>query len=225
MISSPTGSYAGYSFAVPSNITRKIIEDIMEFGNVQRGILGIEGGELTSQVSKDMGINDTEGFYVSKVNKNSGAEKAGLEVGDVIKKLDNQKISSYAELAGYINTKRPNDKVQVTFVRDGATKSIPVTLVKNDIIITELKGLELENVSASDKKKFKIDYGVRIKEVNNDRLKQYEDELVGSIILNIDGSKAIDVETVSRLMSNKDDSQGTSVQLILKNGQIMRIII
>jgi serine protease Do len=225
MISSPTGSYAGYSFAVPSNITRKIIEDIMEFGNVQRGILGIEGGELTSQVSKDMGIKDTEGFYVSKVNKNSGAEKAGLQVGDVIKKLDNQKISSYAELAGYINTKRPNDKVQVTFVRDGATKSIPVTLVKNDIIITELKGLELENVSASDKKKFKIDYGVRIKEVNNDRLKQYEDELVGSIILNIDGSKAVDVETVSRLMSNKDDSQGTSVQLILKNGQIMRIII
>jgi len=225
MISSPTGSYAGYSFAVPSNITRKIIEDIMEFGNVQRGILGIEGGELTSQVSKDMGIKDTEGFYVSKVNKNSGAEKAGLQVGDVIKKLDNQKISSYAELAGYINTKRPNDKVQVTFVRDGATKSIPVTLVKNDIIITELKGLELENISASDKKKFKIDYGVRIKEVNNDRLKQYEDELVGSIILNIDGSKAVDVETVSRLMSNKDDSQGTSVQLILKNGQIMRIII
>ncbi len=225
MISSPTGSYAGYSFAVPSNITRKIIEDIMEFGNVQRGILGIEGSELTSQVSKDMGIKDSEGFYVSKINKNSGAEKAGLQVGDVIKKLDNQKISSYAELAGYINTKRPNDKVQVTFVRDGATKSIPVTLVKNDIIITELKGLELENVSASDKKKFKIDYGVRIKEVNNDRLKQYEDELVGSIILNIDGSKAVDVETVSRLMSNKDDSQGTSVQLILKNGQIMRIII
>jgi Do/DeqQ family serine protease len=225
MISSPTGSYAGYSFAVPSNITRKIIEDIMEFGNVQRGILGIEGGELSSKVSKDMGIKDTEGFYVSKVNKNSGAEKAGLQVGDVIKKLDNQKISSYAELAGYINTKRPNDKVQVTFVRDGETKNIPVTLVKNDIIITELKGLELENVSATDKKKYKIDYGVRIKEVNNERLKQYEDELVGSIILNIDGSKAVDVETVSRLMSNKDDSQGTSVQLILKNGQIMRIII
>jgi C-terminal processing protease CtpA/Prc len=215
----------GYSFAVPSNIARKIIEDIMEFGNVQRGILGIEGGELSSKVSKDMGIKDTEGFYVSKVNKNSGAEKAGLQVGDVIKKLDNQKISSYAELAGYINTKRPNDKVQVTFVRDGETKNIPVTLVKNDIIITELKGLELENVSATDKKKYKIDYGVRIKEVNNERLKQYEDELVGSIILNIDGSKAVDVETVSRLMSNKDDSQGTSVQLILKNGQIMRIII
>jgi len=225
MISSPTGSYAGYSFAVPSNITRKIIEDLMEFGNVQRGILGIEGGELTSKVSKDIGINDTEGFYVSKVNKNSGAEKAGIKEGDIIKKLDNQKISTYAELSGYINTKRPNDKVQVTFVRDGVTKTIPVTLVKNDIIITELKGLELENLSASDKKNFKIEYGVKIKEVNNERLKAYEDELVGSIILNIDGAKAVDVETVSRLMSNKEEDQGTSVQLLLKNKQIMRIII
>lgn len=225
MISSPTGSYAGYSFAVPSNITRKIIEDIMEFGNVQRGILGIEGGELTAQVSKDVGISDTDGFYVTKVNKNSGAEKAGIHQGDVIKKLDNQKISTYAELSNYINTKRPNDKVQVTFTRDGVTKTIPVTLVKNDIIITELKGLELENLSSTDKKNFKIEYGVKIKEVNNDRLKAYEDELVGSIILSIDGAKAVDVETVSRLMNNKDESQGTSVQLLLKNKQVMRIII
>ena len=75
MISSPTGSYAGYSFAIPSNITRKIIEDIMEFGNVQRGILGVEGGELNSKASKELGINDTEGFYINKVTKNSGAEK------------------------------------------------------------------------------------------------------------------------------------------------------
>lgn len=225
MISSPTGSYAGYSFAVPSNITRKIIEDIMEFGNVQRGILGIEGGEITGQVSKDLGIKDTEGFYVSKVNKNSGAEKAGIREGDVIKKLDSQKITTYAELTNYINTKRPNDKVQVTFMRDGVTKTIPVTLVKNDIIITELKGLELENLSSGDKKNFRIEYGVKIREVNNERLKAYEDELVGSIILSIDGAKAVDVETVSRLMNNKDESQGTSVQLLLKNKQVMRIII
>ena len=79
MISSPTGSYAGYSFAIPSNITRKIIEDIMEFGNVQRGILGVEGGELNSKASQELGINDTEGFYINKVTKNSGAEKAGLQ--------------------------------------------------------------------------------------------------------------------------------------------------
>jgi serine protease Do len=225
MISSPTGSYAGYSFAVPSNITRKIIEDIMEFGNVQRGILGVEGNALTGTASKELGINDTEGFYINKVNKNSGAEKAGLKQGDVIKKLDNQKIGTFAELSGYINTKRPNDKINVTFVRDGNVKTVPVTLVKNDIIITEFKGLELENISAADKKNFRIDYGVKIKEVNNERLEPYKEELQGSIILDINGVKATDVETVSRATNNADENQGTSVKLMTKSGQVMRIII
>jgi len=225
MISSPTGSYTGYSFAVPSNITRKIIEDIMEFGNVQRGILGVEGGELTGTASKELGIKDTEGFYINKVNKNSGAEKAGLKKGDIIKKLDNQKISTFAELSGFINTKRPNDKVNVTFIRDGQTKIVPVTLVKNDIIQTDFKGLELENLSETDKKNFRIDYGVKIKEINNERLEPYKEELEGSIILSIDNAKATDVETVSRITNNKDENLGTSVQLLLKNKQVMRIII
>lgn len=225
MISSPTGSYAGYSFAVPSNITRKIIEDIMEFGNVQRGILGVEGSELTGNYSKELGIKESEGFYINKINKNSGAEKAGLKKGDIIKKLDNQKIASFAELSGYINTKRPNDKINVTYVREGQTKVVPVILVKNDIIQTDFKGLELESISNEDKKRFRIDYGVKIKEVNNERLQPYKDELEGSIILSIDNSKATDVETVSRITNNKDENQGTSVQLMTKNGQIIRIII
>ncbi len=115
MISSVTGSYVGYSFAIPSNITRKIIQDIMEFGNVQRGILGIEGGELNSSVSKELGISQTDGFYVNKVTKNSGAQKAGITKGDIVTKLDNQNISSYADINGFMNTKRPNDKIQVTY--------------------------------------------------------------------------------------------------------------
>ncbi|KAI9549987.1 hypothetical protein GHT06_006372 [Daphnia sinensis] len=121
MISSPTGSYTGYSFAVPSNIARKIIEDIMEYGNVQRGILGVEGGELNSKSSKELGISQTEGFYVNKVTKRSGAEKAGLQKGDVIIKLDNQSVATFADLSGYINTKRPNDKVAVTIIREAAS--------------------------------------------------------------------------------------------------------
>ncbi len=225
MISSPTGSYAGYSFAVPSNIARKIIEDIMEYGNVQRGILGVEGGELNSKASKELGINESEGFYINSVNKNSGAEKAGLRKGDVIKKLDNQKISSYAELSGFINTKRPNDKVNVTYVRNGKTLTTQVTLVKNDVIATEFKGLELENLNATDKKTYNIDYGVKIKAVNNERLKPYEEELEGSIILNINNAKATDVETVSKLINNTNEDEGVSVKLITKNGQVMRIII
>ncbi len=225
MISSQTGSYVGYSFAVPSNITKKIIEDLMEFGNVQRGILGVEGSELNSRASKELGVNDTEGFYIGKVTKNSGAEKAGLRKGDIIKKLDSQKINSFSELSGYISTKRPNDKVQVTFLRDGETKSVPVVLVKNDVVSTEFKGIELENIEAADKKRFRIDYGVRIKEINNENLKPYYDQLKGNIILSVDNVKATDVETISRFLNKKDENQTVNIQMINQMGQIIQIII
>ena len=225
MISSPTGSYTGYSFAIPSNITRKIIEDVMEFGNVQRGILGVEGGELNSKASKELGIKDTEGFYINKVTKKSGAEKAGLQKGDIIKKLDSQKIDTFSELSGYISTKRPNDKVQVTFLRDGETKTVPVTLIKNDIATTEFKGLELENIDAADKKKFKIGYGVRIKEINNDNLKPYYDQLKGNIILSVDNVKAVDVETISKFLNKKAENQSVNIQMINGIGQIIQIIL
>ena len=225
MISSQTGSYVGYSFAVPSNIARKIIEDIMEFGNVQRGILGVEGGELNSAASKELGVKETQGFYVKKVTKNSGAEKSGLTKGDIIVKLDNQNINTYAELSGFINTKRPNDKVQVSYIRDGKTYTVPVVLNKNEYVTTEFKGIEFENIDAADKKKYKIDAGVRIKEINNDNLKPYYDELKGTIILSIDNMKANDVETVSRIIEKKDENQSVSIEMINKMGQRIRIII
>lgn len=225
MISSQTGSYVGYSFAIPSNITRKIIEDIMEFGNVQRGILGVEGGELNSKASQELGINDTEGFYINKVTKNSGAEKAGLQKGDIIKKLDTQKINTFSELTGYISTKRPNDKILVTFMRDGEMKSVPVTLIKNDVISTEFKGLQLEDIDAADKKKFRIGYGVRIKEINNDNLRPYYDQLKDGIILSVDNVKATDVESISRFLRKKDENQTINIQMINRIGQVIQVIL
>lgn len=225
MISSMTGSYVGYSFAVPSNITRKIIEDIMEFGNVQRGIIGIEGAELNSAASKELGIRETQGFYINKVNKNSGAEKAGLTKGDVIVQLDQQSISSYAEFAGFINTKRPNDVVKVTFLRNGKTFITPVTLNKNEFASTEFKGIELINIDATDKAQFKIDFGVKIKEITNESLKPYYDELMGNIILSIDNTKVTDVETISRIMNSKDEKQSIRIEMVNKSGQIIRMII
>jgi serine protease Do len=225
MISSTTGSYVGYSFAVPSNIARKIIEDIMEFGNVQRGILGVEGGELNNTASKELGISQTQGFYINKVSKNSGAEKSGLQKGDIIVKIDNQDIATYADLSGYINTKRPNDKVQVTYIRDGKNKVVLVTLSKNEFFSTEYKGIELENIDASDKKKFRLDYGVKIKALTNANLQQYNDELQGNIILSIDNVKATDIETVSKLLSKKDENQSIRIEMINKNGEVIRVII
>ena len=225
MISSPTGSYAGYSFAIPSNNAKKIIDDLIEFGNVQRGVLGVEGGELNAMASKELGVKETQGFYINKVQKKSGAEKAGLQKGDIIIKLDNQNIATFADLSGYINTKRPNDKVEVTFIREGKNKVLPVVLSKNEFFNTEFKGIELENIAAAEKTRFHLDGGVKIKSITNENLKQYEEELRGNIILSIDNVKIKDIESASRLLNNKAENQSVQMEMINKRGEIIRIII
>lgn len=223
MISSPTGSYAGYSFAVPSNITRKIIEDLMQFGNVQRGVLGIEGGEMNSNYAKEIGVKETQGFYINKVTKNSGAEKAGLKKGDIIVQLDDKKINGFAELSSYINTKRPNDVVQVKIIRDEKEKSIPVKLSKKEILNYEFNGIEFEDIDVADKKKFRIKEGVKIKAIANPEYAEYSNLLNGAIILSIDGQKAKDMETVSSYLAKKEN-QKAQYQIITKNGQMYSII-
>ncbi|WP_304196958.1 trypsin-like peptidase domain-containing protein [Flavobacterium alvei] len=225
MISSPTGSYTGYSFAIPSNNAKKIIDDLIEFGNVQRGVLGVEGGELNAKASKELGVKETQGFYINRVQKKSGAENAGLQKGDIIIKLDQQNISTYADLAGYINTKRPNDKVQVTFIREGKNKVVPVVLSKNEFFSAEIKGIELENIDANDKKRFHLDGGAKIKSITNENLKQYEQDLKGNIILSIDNVKIKDIESASKILGNKAENQSVQMEMINKRGEIIRIII
>lgn len=225
MISSQTGSYVGYSFAVPSNITKKIIQDLMEFGNVQRGILGVEGTELNGDIAKELGIKTTEGFYIKKTNKSSGAEKAGLTKGDIIIKLDNQNISSFAELSGYINTKRPNDKVDVTYIRNDKTLTATVTLSQKNIAEAEYKGLELVNITAEDKKFYKINHGVKIKSIENDQLKMYAQDLTDGIILSVGNVKAENVETVSKFLSDLNENQSVQLEIMTKNKQIIRLIL
>jgi serine protease Do len=223
MISSPTGSYTGYSFAVPSNITRKIIEDLMQFGNVQRGVLGIEGGEMNSNYAKEIGVKETQGFYINKVTKNSGAEKAGLQKGDIIVQLDDKKINGFAELTAYINTKRPNDVVQVRIIRDEKEKTIQVKLCKKELLNYEFNGIEFEDIDAADKKKFRIKEGVKIKTLSNPDYTEYANLLNGAIILSIDGQKAKDMETVSSYLAKKEN-QKAQYQIITKNGQMYSII-
>ncbi|MDI1255005.1 MAG: Do family serine endopeptidase [Flavobacterium sp.] len=225
MISSQTGSYVGYSFAIPSNVTRKIIEDIMEFGNVQRGILGVRGAELNGPTSKELGVPETEGFYINAVDKNSGAQKAGLTKGDIIVKLDNQNISTFAEINAYISTKRPNDKVQVTFIRDEKRMTLPVTLSKNEMLGTSFKGLQLDDLTAAEKKKFRLSFGVKITDIENERLKAYANDLKGGIILHINNADASDVDTVSKLLSNIGDDEGVQIDMLTSNGQRVRFIL
>jgi len=166
-ITSQTGSYVGYSFAVPSNIARKVIEDIMEYGNVQNGVLGIRGATLNSAVAEEMGVNYSEGVLVSEVTKNSGAEKAGLQSGDVIKKLDKVEISKFEDLSGYIKSKRPNDVVNVEVLRDKELKSFPVKLTKTDIFTVTFMKMELQDLSDRFKEKYDIEYGVMVKKTEN----------------------------------------------------------
>jgi serine protease Do len=223
MISSPTGSYTGYSFAVPSNITRKIVEDLMQFGNVQRGVLGIEGRELNANAAKELGTNESQGFYVAGVTPKSGAEKAGLKKGDVIVKLDQKSISGFKDLASYINIKRPDDIVNVTVIRDSKEKVIPVKLIKKELVTIEFNEMELSDIDEADKKEFNIDYGVKINKINNPEIAQYADELEGSIILAIDRIKATDINTFSKYINTKKTKQAR-YQIMTKNGQLASVI-
>jgi len=224
MISSQTGSYVGYSFAVPSNIARKIIEDIMEYGNVQRGVLGVQGGELNSTVSKELGINQTQGFYVNSVIDKSGAQQAGIKKGDIIIKIDERAVNGFSDLNAAIVTKRPNDVVKVTINRGNETLTVPVKLSKNEINSFTYSGLELQDLTAAEKKQLKLDYGVRIKEITDEDYMPYYDELKGGIILSINNTKAVDIETVSAILGNKQQSQRVRVEMLTKSGQIVRFI-
>jgi Do/DeqQ family serine protease len=225
MISSMTGSYVGYSFAVPSNITRKIIEDLMQFGNVQRGALGVKGGELNSALAKKLDIEETKGFYVNDVIAESGAKKAGIKSGDIIVKIDDRDINTYADINAAVVTKRPNDIVKVAINRDGKIMNLPVKLSKNEINSFTYSGLELEDVSDADKKKLKIDYGVKIKEITDEEWMPYYDELKDGIILRIGNMKATDIESVSRVLENKRPNQKMRVEMLTKRGQVVQFLI
>lgn len=131
LIQSMTGGYVGYSFAVPSNTVRKIFEDILEYGDVQKGLLGVRGVALNSPYSKQLNINETEGFYIDEIESGYGADSAGLVKGDIIKSIDGFKINRFSDLSGYLSSKRPGDKVKVKFVRDGKLQTAEITLKKS----------------------------------------------------------------------------------------------
>ncbi|WP_299335653.1 trypsin-like peptidase domain-containing protein [uncultured Psychroserpens sp.] len=166
-ISSRTGSYIGYSFAVPSNIARKVVEDIMEFGDVQEGVLGVSILNRNSKEAIEKGLNEIDGVYISEVEENSGAKQAGIRNGDIIKKLDNVEISKFSDLSGYIKTKRPNDVINVEIERNNEVKTIPVKLSKSDIISVEFIEMELRNLPSKFKKETNLDKGVMIYKTSN----------------------------------------------------------
>ena len=131
LIQSMTGGYVGYSFAVPSNTVRKIFEDLLEYGGVQKGLLGVRGVALNSPYSRQLNISETEGFYIDEIEEGFGADSAGLKRGDIIKSIDGFKINRFSDLSGYLSSKRPGDKVEVIYVRDNKSKTTIVILKKS----------------------------------------------------------------------------------------------
>ncbi len=217
-ITSQTGSYIGYSFAVPSNIARKVVEDIMEFGNVQTGILGVNILNTNSKYAVENGLNEIAGVYVSDIEANSGADKAGIKNGDIIKKLDNIKISKFSDLSGYLNTKRPNDVVNVTIDRDGKEKIMAVTLSKSEIMTVEYLDMQLKNIPKQAKEKYKIENGVLV--VKNDNYSLYKNLGIneGYVITEINGEKINSIDDISKLQQKYGDKI-TKISLINTQGQ------
>ena len=127
-IASPTGAYAGYGFAVPSNIVSKVVEDLISYGTVQRGWLGVTVQNVTSDLAKQENLDRNEGAYIVDFAENSAAKESGLQKGDVVIQLDDAEIKSSTALIEYIGTKRPGDKIAVKVDRDGKILSLPVTL-------------------------------------------------------------------------------------------------
>lgn len=181
-ISSTNGYYQGYGFAVPANLARKIIEDIKKFGIVQRGFLGVNSLDLSNdqQVAyynqeKKTNIKPGSGVYITGLPDNSGAQEAGMKVGDIITKIDGANITDFADLSVAIGSKRPGDKVQVTYSRNGKETTSTVTLkdqkggtsarTKADLSVTEKIGADFQSLDDRTKAYYGLSNGVVAKNV------------------------------------------------------------
>lgn len=221
-ISSQTGSYIGYSFAVPSNIARKVVEDIIEFGNVQNGILGVSLLNKNSREAIEKGLNEINGVYVANVTEKSGAEKAGIQTGDIIKKVDNIEISKFSDLSGYLKTKRPNDIVTVEIIRDDEIKTLPVELSKTDILTVDFMNMQLKNLSDKRKAENDISYGVEVVRNDNDWLSENLGVSSSYIITDINNVKIKNIEDIALLKQkygSNPEQYIKKIGLINKNGE------
>jgi Do/DeqQ family serine protease len=221
-ITSQTGSFIGYSFAIPSNNAKKIIEDVMEFGNVRKAILGVRGIELDGKNSKELSTDVTQGFYVGGVDDSSGAAKSGLRKGDIIQKIDNIKIRKFSDLTGYINTKNPGEVVVVHYLRNGEMNEAEVELSIFEVYKIEELGIEVSNASSSELQNFEIDYGVRINRVFSERLAS--ENLTGILITNINDTPVKNVKDVEKVVSEKAISAPLKVTFRGRNGKEMTYI-
>jgi serine protease Do len=213
-IASPTGSYSGYSFAVPTNIVAKIIEDLLQYGTVQRGFLGVMIRNVDGNLAREKSLSINDGVYVDSLVAEGSALASGIMKGDVIIAVDETPVKTSSELQVAIGTLRPGDKVNITVNRDGREKMIPVVLrnqdgntdlvekVEKNPVISVL-GAEFEDLSATELEKLGIDHGVRVKNLGRGKLSTQTDMQEGFIITKVNDQKIKSVDNLISVLEGK----------------------
>lgn len=212
-IASPTGTYAGYAFAVPSNIVRKVVEDLVEYGKVQRAFLGVKNYiNLDSETAKQLDLNKAEGVVLLELNDNGGAAKAGVKARDVVIAVDGNPVKTSAKMLEMIARKRPGEDVRISVLRDGIRKEFTVILtdqlgrtevnstMRSDVL-NEL-GLVLEDVSSYDLSRYGAEYGVLVFRLNAGIVKRDTDMRAGFVIMEANGQKVTNAEDLTKALES-----------------------
>jgi S1-C subfamily serine protease len=214
-IASPTGSYSGYGFAVPSNIVNKVVEDLIKYGVVQRGWLGVSVASVSDQLVKGKDLEVNEGAYINGFPENgkSAAKDAGIKEGDVVVKIDETPINSSSALIETVGRHRPGDKLMIKVNRKGKEITYPVILKTRDGEVTTVKreekkgyaslGLELENLDTKTLKSLDLENGVKVKSLGNGKLARYTEIREGFIITKVNDKPVKSVKEFNDLLGTK----------------------
>ena len=205
-IASQTGNFAGYAFAVPVSIVQKVISDLMEYGTVQRALLGINIGDVTQEIADEAGLDKIKGVYVGRVGEKSSAEDAGIKEKDIILSIGGKKTNSVAELQEAVSQFRPGDKTSIEFIHNGKTQTAEVTF-KNSENTMEIKkasslemlGASFEELSKDDLKKYHITNGVQVADINSGKLLS-AGVRKGFIITEINGTAITSISDIQRMI-------------------------
>lgn len=195
-IASPTGTFAGYSFAVPSNLVRKVVGDLKEYGIVQRGFLGVTIRNVDIEQMKELKLPDATGIYINDIMPGSAADDAGLKPGDVIRTINGMSMITTAHLQETVAQYSPGDKLSVQYIRGGKVGTTTVTLKnknqglellsKANLEVDDLLGVSFEELTDSEKRKLGIKSGVKVKKIGDGAIKKYTDMRDGFVITHID---------------------------------------
>jgi serine protease Do len=225
-IASSTGSFAGYSFAIPVNLVRKVVADLMEFGTVQRGYLGVNIRDVDADLVKQKNLDKLSGVYVEGVIDGGSAADAGIEGGDVITKVGDVAVNNVAELQEQINRFRPGDKVVITYARGSKEKIATTTLKNKNNSATLLKkddktdeaetlGATFETIAPEDMKRLNIDNGLRVSKLGAGKLRN-SGIREGFIITTVDKNKVSSPEELKQILDNKKG--GILIEGVYPNG-------